>query len=252
MGDDTCSSKRATLPVLTERFWARVAVATDPDSCWLWTGSIGQDRYGRFSSGRPLLGETRAHRISHVLFVGPIPDGYEVDHQCHNRDRACRPDTCMHRRCIRPDHLDAVPPRLNGQRARGSTDTHCPRGHEYGDRTQKNGRWQICATCQQDSVRRYQQRQKDRRAAEATRCPKGHSLPDSWLTTRRMCPQCHEERVRKPAQTQRRAYVLKTHCQRGHELTQDNTYWHPGSLQRSCRTCRRENAAAYRDRQKAA
>lgn len=43
-----------------------------------------------------------AHRQSHRLHIGPIPEGFEVDQLCKNR------------RCVEPSHLEAVtPPRTS-------------------------------------------------------------------------------------------------------------------------------------------
>jgi hypothetical protein len=39
--------------------------------------------------------------MSYETFVGPIPEGYEVDHRCRNPI------------CINPGHLEAVPPAIN-------------------------------------------------------------------------------------------------------------------------------------------
>lgn len=52
-------------------------------------------------------GKTRfGHVVSHELFVGPIPDGYEVDHLCRITW------------CCNPRHLEAVTPQENKRRTR--------------------------------------------------------------------------------------------------------------------------------------
>jgi hypothetical protein len=43
---------------------------------------------------------------------------------------------------------------------------------------------------------------------------------------------------------------LKTHCTRGHEYTEENTYRPPGRPQRWCRTCQREHTRNFKRNQK--
>lgn len=137
------------------------------NGCWLYTGSVAQTGYGHFtvSASRRAL----AHRVAYELFNGPIPTGYQVDHQCHNRDEGCRSgEPCVHRRCVNPQHLDAVSPRVNTRRSpitqasRHAARTHCPQGHEYTDentavrlldsRTGRTGR--ECRSCRRQRDRR--------------------------------------------------------------------------------------------------
>lgn len=93
------------------------------DECWLWLGSARKG-YPQVKVGR----RTRqAHRVAHEVWIGPISDGYEVDH------------LCFHPLCINPHHLEAVTPEENQRRASvagrfslGNTNiqkTECKRGH---------------------------------------------------------------------------------------------------------------------------
>jgi hypothetical protein len=99
-------------------FWSKVDI--NPEGCWLWTGWIGDQGYGliddRAYSGHVL----RAHRVAYEMRIGPIPEGFQLDHLCRVRH------------CVRPDHLEVVTNRENTVRgAHGSLVTHCPAGHDY-------------------------------------------------------------------------------------------------------------------------
>ena len=83
------------------RFMDKVAKT---DTCWLWTGAVSAGGYGRIgeaSSSRTL----QAHRVAYELFVGRIPEGLHIDHLCSER------------RCVRPDHLEAVTQAENNLRS---------------------------------------------------------------------------------------------------------------------------------------
>lgn len=43
--------------------------------------------------------------------------------------------------------------------------------------------------------------------------------------------------------------ISRTHCQRGHELTPENTHWYKGT-QRYCRTCKRDDSRESMCRQR--
>ena len=104
------------------RFWSHVAKT---DGCWLWTGTLNWAGYGRFvPSGTPGDKAEMAHRVAYELLVGPVPEGTELDHLCRVRN------------CVRTDHLEAVPHKVNIDRGQWgpvllSQRTHCSHGHEY-------------------------------------------------------------------------------------------------------------------------
>ncbi len=50
---------------------------------------------------------------------GKIPNGYNIDHLCHNVDKTCMGgNLCKHRRCVNPEHLEAVTAKVNVRRGR--------------------------------------------------------------------------------------------------------------------------------------
>lgn len=82
---------------LEARFWAKVSKA---DACWEWTASKLKG-HGRYNG-------VYAHRFSYELAKGPIPEGLQIDHMCHNRG------------CVNPDHLRAVTSKQNNENRLGA------------------------------------------------------------------------------------------------------------------------------------
>jgi len=115
--------------------------------CWEWQGGVLSNGYGRCQS---VEYGVLAHRVSYQIFVGPIPAGLTIDHLCRNR------------RCINPDHLEAVTPRVNVLRgdtivAANASKTHCPKGHELaGDNLYlAPSRRRYCRTCQRAAEKKH-------------------------------------------------------------------------------------------------
>src|SRR5438105_11460539 len=91
------------------RYWKHVP--RPGEGCWLWQGVVLPTGYGQWIN-------RYAHVISYMQVFGPIPRGMQIDHLCHNRDLTCRGGTtCLHRRCVRLDHLEAVSPSENLRRS---------------------------------------------------------------------------------------------------------------------------------------
>lgn len=131
------------------RFMAKVAAGPDATDCWRWTATLNGCGYGSFSFGAKTV---LAHRAAYELFVGPIPDGLEIDHLCSQRD------------CVNFRHLEAVTRTENVQRTarraalRDSDRTHCPAGHELTpDNVKMSAQGtRSCRQCHRDYHKEYQ------------------------------------------------------------------------------------------------
>jgi HNH endonuclease len=129
-----------------ERLWSRLTVVLRDYRTFCWE----IDGYKQAGYGRARVGRGRwvrgAHVAAYLLWVGPITEGFEVDHLCRNRA------------CCRPEHLEMVTPEENKRRM---TKTRCIRGHDLTDpgnlywHTSARGKVQRqCKSCRADRERR--------------------------------------------------------------------------------------------------
>lgn len=110
--------KRGSLEERFERWY----IPEPMSGCWLWFGSeitfIKGGTYGVIGNSDWRSGKSYAHRVSYELYVGKIPEGYEVDHTCKNT------------LCVNPEHLQALTRKEHAQitwdrKLQGN----CKRGH---------------------------------------------------------------------------------------------------------------------------
>jgi hypothetical protein len=146
---------------IEERFLARVAKSED--GCWLWTSSRRAGGYGYFHFQGVRY---RAHVWSYERYVGPIPNGLQLDHLCHTNDPSCAGGhDCLHRRCVNPAHLEPVTAQENTLRgkslqAANAAKTHCSQGHPFdAENTHYKPRGnRACRACQRAATARYRAR----------------------------------------------------------------------------------------------
>jgi HNH endonuclease len=146
---------RVNLPIHL-RLFPRLVI--DPSGCLLWTGWTDRDGYGRIR----IDGHDYAvHRLMYEMFVGPIPDGLEIDHV---KERGCR-----NRNCASPAHLEPVTTRENVLRGEGRaavqvTVTHCGTcGLPYDEKNTyvaPGTRKRKCRNCARATERRYRERKR--------------------------------------------------------------------------------------------
>ncbi|MFD9564366.1 HNH endonuclease signature motif containing protein [Streptomyces sp. NPDC059994] len=197
-------------------------LAVVDSGCWLWTGRLSPQGYGATKVQGVGIG---VHRLAYLVFVGPIPAGFHVDHFCHTvaieRGNCEGGPSCAHRRCANPAHLRLATPRENtltslSWAAEHAQRTHCVNGHalEGANLYLRRGGGRACFQCHRDTDNRRR-----RELAE------------------------QEGRVVRPLPQDR------THCENGHPFDEIHTKVDKRGW-RSCRTCANRRSREYRQRKK--
>jgi hypothetical protein len=193
---------------LVER--VREKSAPQANGCIHWLGHLNENGYGKISVKKVMH---LAHRALYQELYGPLPSDVFLDHTCHNADMTCKGGpTCLHRRCVNPEHLEPVGNRENQARSINTTAGRsailnaCSRGHEYTpENTHVDSKgWKRCRACQRIK--------------------------------------CDEARVGQPPKH------IREFCRNGHRMTTENTLIR--GRQTRCRKCAAEVAQRIRDRKK--
>lgn len=154
--------------ILTAAYSRVLSRTKDVNGCWIWMGAP-PGGYGQTSVQGRLIG---THRLAYEVCVGPIPDGYQIDH--------VKARGCVSKACVRPSHLQAVTPRENTLRsdcvsARNARKTHCPRGHEYaGENLGRRVDGRSCRECNRLKQAAYVARSPQKAKATQLRYREGH------------------------------------------------------------------------------
>lgn len=137
------------------RLWAMIDKG-DPSGCWMVSGN----KSGKYTQIVVNGKRTFIHRFVYELLVGPIPEGYDLGHKCHDEAAAAglcdlTGYECPHHSCCNPLHLEPQPRATNlrsspnTQASINGSKTHCKYGHEYTEENtgrRKTG-WRYCRQC---------------------------------------------------------------------------------------------------------
>lgn len=136
------------LTLAQEALLVRVMADVRPNgTCWTRTRGISTTGYGLIGMNGQRVG---AHVLVYEILVGPVPEGLELDHLCHNGSGCRGGDRCPHRACVNPAHLEPVTNTENNRRGQSppainARKTRCKRGHRFDYVDPRGNRG--CSTC---------------------------------------------------------------------------------------------------------
>lgn len=125
-----------------------------PNGCWHHPSKPGSKGYAVTKFGWPVSKSILIHRLSWMYYKGDIPEDMVLDHLCHDPATCAGGDTCKHRRCVNPNHLQLVSAADNSKKTVRllKYKTHCKRGHLLEGNTvqYKSRNTMYCLTCRRE------------------------------------------------------------------------------------------------------
>lgn len=232
-----------------------------PNGCWQWLGSLTAKGYGR-ATYRQWKGK-HAHRAVYEHLKGPIQEGLEPDHICHDPNECKLKNKCPHRACVNPDHIALVPHAENASNDRTDVSGREIQTSAFGE-TKSISAWQRDPRCSfsianlgkrfarmpaEQAIAGVKRKQKESAPSILTAFGESKTAAKWSLDSRCV--------VKLPALYKRlesgwpheRAISFKgytrmpkdgKYCGHGHEMSKENVYQDPNSKRIRCRKCMRE------------
>lgn len=152
------------------KFWDKVKIG---DGCWFRDGNVLSTGYGLFYVS-PSKRQS-AHKFAYESMVGPVAPGLTIDHICHNkayeRGECEGGRSCVHRQCVRPDHLRPETYQHNveqGAAGKGAMNRPCKHGHLNWYWSETSRRWR-CRTCIRNNLMRWKEAKRRGPSQKASR-----------------------------------------------------------------------------------
>lgn len=122
------------------------------NGCWHYPAKLNAKGYAATRIGWPVTKAILVHRLSWIYFKGDIPEGMVIDHLCHDPAICEGGNSCKHRRCVNPDHLQVVTSSENSKKTVRLMKfrTTCVNGHLLKDNLYTYSRGSACHTCKKE------------------------------------------------------------------------------------------------------